>query len=268
MMRQIRYTKGDVIIVEGSHTSEAYILERGSVEVYRQGPPEHRIAVLRAGDMFGEMALITEQPRSASVRALEDVEVSIVERDELLDMWRTDPHASLAVMRMLCERIRAVNSLITELSQHGPKSEEAVRAHLGIDADSLHASSPLAAGKLQVVIEGLSPHARESLSQPRVSIDRFPYRIGRLSEDPFSHNDLVIPDREPFNVSRNHCMIVCVDTRCFIIDRGSRLGTILNGTMIGGGKRTARVELRDGDNEVALGSSHTPYRFRVTVVRA
>ncbi len=78
---------------------------------------------------------------------------------------------------------------------------------------------------------------------------------------------LKIPDREPVHVSRNHCMIVCVDTRCFLIDCGSRLGTIVNGIVVGAGTDTTRVELRAGDNEVVLGSSPSPYRYRVAVVR-
>lgn len=266
-MRHARYSKGDVVIAEGSHTTEAYILQRGSVEVYRQGPPETRLAVLKAGDTFGEMALITDQARSASVRALEDIEVCVIDRDEALDTWRTDPDMAAALIRMLCERIRVLNALATELCQHGPKSEEAVRAHLGTDPDSLHASIPSAAGEPHVVIEGLTPQASRSLDRPRVTVDRFPYRIGRLSHDPLSRNDLAIPDREPFYVSRNHCMIVCVDSRCFLIDRGSRLGTIVNGTTLGAGTRTNRVELRDGDNEVVLGDPESPYRLRVAVVR-
>src|SRR5213595_1033530 len=76
MTRSATYTKGDVIIVEGSHTSEVYALTRGSVEVYRQGPPERRRAVLSSPSVFGEMAVSTEHPRPASVRALEDIEVS------------------------------------------------------------------------------------------------------------------------------------------------------------------------------------------------
>ncbi len=267
MMRRIRYIKGDVIIVEGSHTSEVYFLRRGSAEVYRQGPPEVRLAVLRPGDVFGEMALITEQPRSASVRALEDVEVDVIDRDEFLDLWRADPEMSLRLIRMLCERVRALNALVTELSQHAPNREEAVRAHCGNDADSLHASAPLAVGELHVVIEGLTPRASQGLGAPPISIDCFPYRIGRLTDDPLSDNDLKIPDREPFHVSRNHCMIVCVDTRCFLIDCGSRLGTIVNGIVVGAGTDTTRVELRAGDNEVVLGSSPSPYRYRVAVVR-
>ena len=152
MIRRATYAKGDIILVEGNNTSEVYILKRCSVEVYRAGPPEQRLAVLCPPSTFGEMALITEQPRSASIRALDDVEVSILDRDEALDIWRTTPEALFAVTGNLCERIRALNSLVTELAHHGSKIEEALRAHLGVDTDTLHAAGPLATGGLRVVI--------------------------------------------------------------------------------------------------------------------
>lgn len=62
MSETVRRGGGAVIIEEGENTSEAYVIARGSVEVYLKGPPERRLRVLRAGDIFGEMALITEQP--------------------------------------------------------------------------------------------------------------------------------------------------------------------------------------------------------------
>ena len=60
-------------------------------------------------------------------------------------------------------------------------------------------------------------------------------------------------------------MIVRLDNRCFVIDRGSRLGTLVNGTMIGSGSHAARVELRHGDNVIAIGGPHSDYRFRARV---
>lgn len=267
-MGRASYARGDIIISEGSHTSEAYILEQGSVEVYRKGPPEFRLAVLRAGDTFGEMALITEQPRSASVRALEDVEVSVFSRDEFLDIWRTDPDVALAVIRLLCERMRALTTLVTELSERTPQGREAVHAHLGRDVDTLQAGTPAGAGRRKVLIEGLTSQAQEGLGGHPISVERFPYRIGRVTRDPLVQNELAIPDREPFAVSRNHCAITCVETRCFVIDRGSRLGTVVNGALLGGGTANVRAELREGDNEVVLGDFESPYRFRFVLAHS
>ncbi len=117
-MELASYRAGDSIVVEGECTSDAYVLERGSVEVYLAGPPERRLRILKSGEIFGEMALITEQPRSASIRALEDVEVRVIRRDDLLVIWQHDPGALLPVLKILCERVRTLTGLVEELGRH------------------------------------------------------------------------------------------------------------------------------------------------------
>jgi pSer/pThr/pTyr-binding forkhead associated (FHA) protein len=101
-----------------------------------------------------------------------------------------------------------------------------------------------------------------------VPVNRFPFRIGRRTEspDPFSSNDLGLSNDASHQVSLNHCAIVRVGLRYFLIDRGSRLGTVVNGVTIGGQARTGCVELKDWNNEIALGRPDTPYRLRLTIV--
>ena len=99
-------------------------------------------------------------------------------------------------------------------------------------------------------------------------VNRFPFRIGRQAEsaDPFSANELGLTGEASAQVSRNHCAVVRVGSRYFLIDRGSRLGTIVNGVAIGGHARTGCAELRAWNNEIALGGPNTPYRLRLTIV--
>jgi CRP-like cAMP-binding protein len=264
-MRAETFQKGHVIIAEGQRGTEAYVIERGSVEVYRPGPPELPLAVLGPGQIFGEMALVTEQPRSASVRALEDVEVRSVGRDEFLTHLRVAPEALLPFLRSLAERIRNLNGLVEELTSRSTSTRDAVRAHLGAEAPG---GGVAAAAKLRVRIEGLTPRATSVLPGRRpATIDHFPYRIGRLAlpEDPFSENELSIPDTSPWWVSRSHCALAQVDDRCFLIDRGSRLGTLVDGKTLGGGRQPGRVELKPGAHEVRIGGALTPFRFRFVV---
>lgn len=268
MTRVVHYKKGDVIIVEGQRGADAFVIERGRVEVYRAGPPELPLAVLGPGQIFGEMALITEQSRSASVRALEDVELQMIGGDEFLDRLHDADDGLLPLLRTLSERIRNMTALVEELSRRSPSIREAVRAHLGADAPFLNIGGH-AASKIKVSIEGLTTPATVALRGRAVAVDQFPYRIGRQTspDDPFSSNELAIPDTAPWWVSRNHCMLVDVDGRCFLVDRGSRLGTLVNGKMVGGEKQSGRIELRDGDHEVRIGGALTPFRFGLNVTR-
>jgi hypothetical protein len=265
MMRAEKYKAGEVVITEGQRGGDAYVVERGHVEVFRAGPPELALAVLGPGQIFGEMGLITEQPRSASVRALEDVEVGVLAREEFLDHLRSAPDALLPFLRTLAERIRNLNTLVEELARRSASNRDAMRAHLGVDAPIADAATQTPG--LRVTVEGLTPRATEALDGRAVLVDQFPYRIGRRTapDDPFSANELAIPDTAPWWISRNHCMISHVDDRCFLIDRGSRLGTLVDGKMVGGGQQAARLSLPPGDHEVRLGGALTPFRFGIVV---
>lgn len=181
-------------------------------------------------------------------------------------LWRTNADALLPILRVLCERIRSLTSLVVELSGPGRTSGESLTAPGSLGGD---VSAPPGVGNGSVVMVGLTPPALKSLGGSPLSITHFPFRIGRKTDarNPLSQNDLAIDDQAPFNVSRNHCLLEWAAGRCFLVDRGSRLGTVMSGARIGGSSRTARLELPEGDGELALGGAESPYRFRITVRR-
>ena len=77
------YRSGDYIVVEGEPGLNFYVVERGEVEVLRErrGEPTQILAVLGPGDFFGEMALVDNSPRVASVRARTAVEVLVMGKE-------------------------------------------------------------------------------------------------------------------------------------------------------------------------------------------
>lgn len=87
----------------------------------------------------------------------------------------------------------------------------------------------------------------------------------RAAEDnSLVYNDLYLNDSPPFNVSRNHCSINFSENRYFVLDRGSTLGTIVNGKEIGGyGKNSAILDL--DENELILGPSTSLYTNRLEI---
>jgi CRP-like cAMP-binding protein len=259
-MERRTYRTGDTIVVEGADTSDAYLLESGHVAVSRG---DQRLRTLGPGDIFGEMALVDDKPRSATVTALSDVVVGVIDRDEFEVMWRTDPEALIPVIRVLCDRVRALNALVDELGHQSPHSRDTVAAHqVG--------GCVAAQGTMHVRLEGATTEACTSLgAQPRV-IERFPFRIGRITApgDALSANELTVEDMPPFHVSRSHCAITLDGTHVFVIDRGSRLGTVVGTHKVGNGT-TLRAELPPGTTEIGLGGPRSPFRYRATVeVRA
>jgi len=108
-----QYQVGEILCQEGDIGRALFILESGEVEVTRRGPQREprRIAVLKPGDYFGEMALIDEQPRTATVAAMEPARAYLLYKTEIDKLLRQAPHIGAAVMAhlaaLLAVRLRA-----------------------------------------------------------------------------------------------------------------------------------------------------------------
>jgi CRP/FNR family transcriptional regulator, cyclic AMP receptor protein len=102
--------QGELLFKEGDAGDKFYILQSGSVEVVKQkaGGEVDRLAIKRAGEALGEMALLTAAPRSATVRALEATNLLVVSRDQFEELLGGDTLA-LRVMRSLAKALRALN---------------------------------------------------------------------------------------------------------------------------------------------------------------
>ncbi len=131
--------------------------------------------------------------------------------------------------------------------------------------------TPAAAAKLMAVIEGCTPAAVAALGAQPHPIEHFPYAIERCGEVGgralVLDKRLGLPDREPFRISRRHCVLVRDKQGLAVVDATSRLGTIVNGVRIGAGSGRRRVALKPGANEISVGGSGTPYVFNL-VLRA
>lgn len=88
------YYPGQVIFREGEPGERAYLVQKGAVEVYKtsQEGKERSLAEIAEGGIFGEMALVDDQPRMASVRALEETTLVEVNRDTFYaKLTKADP---------------------------------------------------------------------------------------------------------------------------------------------------------------------------------
>jgi hypothetical protein len=81
------FAPGEILVHEGDVGDEMYFLTKGQVEVLR-GDPARRLTVLREGSFFGELAILRDARRAATVRALTDVEVYALRRDGVLQLAR------------------------------------------------------------------------------------------------------------------------------------------------------------------------------------
>jgi len=81
------FAPGEILVHEGDVGDEMYFLTKGQAEVLR-GDPAERLTVLREGAFFGELAILKDAPRAATIRALTDVEVYALRRDGVLQLAR------------------------------------------------------------------------------------------------------------------------------------------------------------------------------------
>ena len=79
------FAPGEILVHEGDVGDEMYFLTKGQAEVLR-GDPAERLTVLREGAFFGELAILKDAPRAATIRALTDVEVYALRRDGVLQL--------------------------------------------------------------------------------------------------------------------------------------------------------------------------------------
>ena len=251
-----KYKGGEIIFHENDDGGIAYIIERGLVEVTQQveGQDVH-LAHLGVGEIFGEMSLLEERPRCATVKAVEETVVREVARDEFSQVLHSDPETTLSLLKVLFERLREANSTILQLQKDSPLS-----CHLPDLPISKAAGKP----SIAVRLEALTPKATRGLPTNPFEINKFPFRIGRQSTDPLVTNDLMIPDSEPYQISIHHLAFIQGNDGIGVVDRGSRLGSLLNGEQLGGMKVDPKpFFLCKPDSILVLGHTHSPYKYKV-----
>ncbi|HLS57754.1 MAG TPA: cyclic nucleotide-binding domain-containing protein [Zeimonas sp.] len=112
------FPKGRTIVSEGEPSQSLYILLSGRAKVQRSDSEgkEVILAVLGSGDFFGEMSLIDDAPRSASVITLESCDFMAINKDSFKSMLMQSNEMCMAVMKGLVRRLREADKKIETLA--------------------------------------------------------------------------------------------------------------------------------------------------------
>lgn len=102
----IRFKAGSIIFREGDEARELFVIKSGQVRIQIGN---RTITELGVDSIFGEMALIDSEPRSATAIALTDAELVPVSEKQFLFLVSQTPFFALKVMRVLAQRLRATN---------------------------------------------------------------------------------------------------------------------------------------------------------------
>jgi CRP/FNR family cyclic AMP-dependent transcriptional regulator len=113
-----RYPRNTTIVEEGLAGDYMYVIREGRVKVTKlsEDGREKILEFLEAGDFVGEMALLERAPRSASVKTLAPVRLLALSRTDFLATLRRNPDLALAVIEVLCGRLRTQNDQASALS--------------------------------------------------------------------------------------------------------------------------------------------------------
>lgn len=110
------YSDGTTIVRQGEKGNLMYIILKGEVEVIREVDGEQVIlSVLKKGDTFGEMALFSGQPRTATIRSKGETRILTVDKRLFMTRVHEDPSFAYQLLKRMADRISWLDEEIIKL---------------------------------------------------------------------------------------------------------------------------------------------------------
>ena len=172
--RSIKLPKGSSIFQEGDSGKEMYVVSSGEVRIFISGRNRSlTLSCLHRGDFFGEMAILEDQPRSASAEALTDIELVALSQSDFVFLVQQHPEIAMKVLGRFSHRLRDANHLIEllllgdltgniihylvkmALTQSGSNTRLPREWFLPVDLSSLSAELAVNSEELSVVLNEL-----------------------------------------------------------------------------------------------------------------
>jgi CRP/FNR family transcriptional regulator, cyclic AMP receptor protein len=126
IMDVMKFKSGQVIIREGEMGDLFYVITEGRVEVIIRDADGSDVVLHEAGpgDFFGELSMLTNEPRSARIHAVEDVTTLVLERDEFFNFLRSHTHAAIDVLVELGGRLRENDRILRSMASRNVNEVE------------------------------------------------------------------------------------------------------------------------------------------------
>lgn len=112
-----RYPAGGEIFAKGSPGRNMIAVLSGSVKITAPSPGGREIGlnIIRAGEFFGEIAVIDGAERSAGAVAMEECELLLLDRRDVLPLFERHPEICMMLMRILCQRLRHTSEQVEDV---------------------------------------------------------------------------------------------------------------------------------------------------------
>lgn len=117
IMEELKFRRDQIIIREGETGGLFYVITEGRVQVTIANADREHIMLqeIEPGGFFGELSMLTNEPRSAQVRALTDVTVLVLEREEFFAFLARKPHAAIDVLVELGGRLHTMDGVLRRM---------------------------------------------------------------------------------------------------------------------------------------------------------
>lgn len=163
------FQKNDVILMEDEVGTALFVIISGKVKVSRTSNDGREVilTILSESDFFGEMAILDGQTRSATVVAIEDSELFIIQRNDFLNLLKEYPEVSIALLQELTKRLRATDVKIKALSLKDAEGKVAtVILQLADDVGKIkHGKVEIEKLPLQQDLANMAGTSRETISR-------------------------------------------------------------------------------------------------------
>jgi CRP/FNR family transcriptional regulator, cyclic AMP receptor protein len=112
------YAKGAIIVSEGDEGNSLFVIQSGSVKAFLsdENGKEVVLSTQGPGEYFGDLALFGDEPRSASVMALQPCKVMIITKLQLREAIKEDPEIGFSLLHGLANRVRVLTENVRTLA--------------------------------------------------------------------------------------------------------------------------------------------------------
>jgi len=117
-MTRHSYRRGEVVFYQEDPSGRLYFIEQGWVKISQQSitGDELTIDVFGPGSIFGELSIFTNEPRTATVTAVEPAVMGALSRESFYSLVQTKPRIALACLEMLARRLRSSDALLQDMT--------------------------------------------------------------------------------------------------------------------------------------------------------
>lgn len=113
IMKEVFVEKGQMIFKKGDPADFMYVIQSGEIQIHDN---EHKFAVLRSKEFFGELALLDAESRSASATALTDCYLLKLDQEPFYELLSNNFEVTRGIIKTLCTRLRNQNQATKEAS--------------------------------------------------------------------------------------------------------------------------------------------------------